>query len=345
MILVPPKILERYDGQAAFQKYQDSAYTRGDKSPVLLSDSELYALKGYLFIEKKLDMIKFEPGHPPLGSYLMGLSNKFLGNPLYANLLVGTTFTLLLFTLVNSFLSSIPSAFITLAFVSSPLILSQFKDTLLDIYQLTFALGAISLYRSQRHLPLMQLLVGLMLATKFFLGGIILPVALTLSTVSIGDFKLFKRYIFSLIFLPAGFVLGHLSFFTSGHNLIEFARYQRYILNWWAGSPQTPPFQVWDLILFDRWHTWWDKFEIVAVPEWSPLWGMLIIGGLLGIVLTKKISGKERPFFIACYLWLFLGSFQLSFTAAFPRHLIFILLPGLLTLLIVYKSVTPPSPS
>lgn len=338
MILVPPKNLEKYDGVAAFQKYQDSAYTRGDKSPTLLSDSEVYALKGYLFIDKKLDMLNFEPGHPPFGSYLIGLSNKFFGNPLYANLIVGAIFTLLLFYLVTFFTSSIPSAFITLAFISSPLIFSQFKDTLLDIYQLTLALGAISLFRSKKHLPLMQLLVGLMLATKFFLSGIILPMALTLAIVSTGDFKLFKKYIFSLLFLPLGFILGHITFFTSGHNLVEFAKYQRYILNWWAGSPQTPPFQVWDLVLFNRWHTWWDKFEIVSVPEWSPLWPVLILGGIVSILLIKKVKTADKSFYLANYLWLLLGAIQLSFTATFPRHLIFLLLPGLLTLIVSIRS-------
>ena len=339
MILVRPTVLEKYDGQAAFQKYQDSAYTRGDKSPTLLSDSEIYALKGYLFIEKKLDMLNFEPGHPPFGSYLMGLSNKFLGNPLYANLITGTIFTLLLFYLVTFFTSAIPSAFITLVFISSPIILYQFKETLLDIYQLTLALGAISLYRSKKHLFLTQFLVGLMLATKFFLSGVVLPVALTLATVSTGDFKLFKKYILSLVFLPLGFIVGHITFFTSGHSLIEFAKFQRYVLNWWAGSPQTPPFQVWDLILFNRWHTWWDKFEIISVPEWSPLWPILIIGGLLSVTLFKKISLKDRPFYIACYLWLFLGSLQLSFTASFPRHLLYLLLPSLLVLITSLSSL------
>jgi hypothetical protein len=96
-----------------------------------------------------------------------------------------------------------------------------------------------------------------MLATKFFLGGLPLVVALLGATVFTGDFKRFKQHIFALIFVGVGFALGHLTYFYYHPSLLDLFRYQRYLLSWWAGSPQVPPFQVWDLIFANRWHTWW----------------------------------------------------------------------------------------
>lgn len=329
-----PHLKTFYDGEKEFFAYQNSRYVQGDKSSDIISDSRLYALKGYLFIDKNLPLTNFEPGHPPLASYFMGISNALFGHPLWANIIAGSVFFLTFYWFLcqvsNQRLATL--AFFTL--IIQGLINQQFVETYLDIYQLLFALIGIASFqywwRSDRDIFLFicQISLGLMLSTKFFLSGIVLPISLTLGVLAGNSLKKFLKFVFSMFFIFVGFGIGHLSFFIHNGSIVDFIRFQRYVLNWWAGSPIVPPFQMWDLVFFNRWHTWWGS-GILSVPEWSPLWAIFLVGGLVSPIFIK-FNKSINPLFLSSWLWLVLGLIQLSFTAIFPRHLLFVFLPSLI---------------
>ncbi|MFZ2202774.1 MAG: glycosyltransferase family 39 protein, partial [Microgenomates group bacterium] len=289
---------QKYQGEAEFSYYQNSRYVRGDKSNYLPSDSQVYALKGYLFVVKKLDQVNFEPGHPPLASYFMGLSILIFGNPTISNILFGLA-TLIIFYLLALEITKHKTlaALLTLFLFSEPLFRGQLTESLLDIYQLFFVLVATLFYVKWLRLPnfkliaLSQTALGLALASKFFLSGLPVLFALFLPTVFTGNFRRFTHHVAALAFVPLGFMVGHLTYFFFHPSLLEFARYQRYVLNWWAGSPQIAPFAVWDLIFANRWHTWWDNQAIIAASEWRFTWPLTIGLGLISLpilIFRKK---------------------------------------------------------
>lgn len=322
---------ERYQGEAEFSYYQNSRYVRGDKSDYLPSDGQVYALKGYLFVQKKIDPVNFEPGHPPLSAYFMGASILLFGNPVVSNLIFGLA-TLAIFYLLalNITKHQTLAALLTLFLFSEPLFRSQLIEPLLDIYQLFFVLVAVFFYlkwlRSGgfKFIVISQTALGLALASKFFLSGLPLVFALFVTTLFSGNFNRFIHHVTALIFVGLGFMLGHFSYFLFHPSLVEFARYQRYVLNWWAGSPQIAPFAVWDLIFANRWHTWWDDQVIIPAGEWRFTWPLIIGLGLISLpilLIRKKFTSAA----LTLWLWQVFVLIQLSFTAVFPRHLLLIL--------------------
>ena len=138
---------QRYHGEAEFSYYQNSRYVRGDKSAYLPSDSQVYALKGYLFVVKKLDPVNFEPGHPPLSAYFMGASILLFANPVISNLLFGLASLAVFYLLaVEITKRKTLAALLTLLLFSEPLFRVQLVEPLLDIYQLFFVLVAVFFY-------------------------------------------------------------------------------------------------------------------------------------------------------------------------------------------------------
>lgn len=333
---------QRYQGESEFSYYQNSRYVRGDKSDYLPSDSQVYALKGYLFVERKLDPVNFEPGHPPLSAYFMGTSILLFGNPVISNLIFGLASLVVFYLLAISITKhKTVAAILTFFLFSEPLFKAQLTEPLLDIYQLFFALVAVFFYikwlRSPnfKFIAFSQTALGLALASKFFLSGLPLLFVLFLTTLLSGNFQRFIRHVFALAFVVLGFMFGHFSYFLFHPSLLEFARYQRYILNWWAGSPQIAPFAVWDLIFANRWHTWWDNQGIITAGEWRFTWPLVIGLGLISlpVVLFRK---KFNLPILAVWLWQVFILMQLSFAAVFPRHLLLILPASILLSVIMF---------
>ncbi|EKD79712.1 MAG: hypothetical protein ACD_40C00334G0001 [uncultured bacterium] len=340
--------LAKYDGDYWWNHYEQSQYTQGEHSSFILSDSEYNAVKGYRLVIKGDDPSTFPAGHPPLATYFIGLSIYLFGNPYILSLLAGLLVIFFFFKI--SWLVThqvLPSALITLLFASEPLLLSQFNDSLLDIYQLLFALIAIFLYfqwlkSSKTYMLLMsQFPLGLMLSTKFFLGSLPLVGALLLTTVFTGNFRRFTHHTLALILVAIGFAIGHLTYFFFHPSIVDFFRYQRYLLSWWAGSSQVPPFQVFDLIFNNSWHTWWGDKAIIQVPEWRLTWPVITALSIFAFPLS--IIKKNLPFLSLC-LWLIPTFILFSFSAVFPRHLLLVF-PALYLLSVSTITLLPHLPN
>lgn len=322
--------LQKYDYPSWQNRYDQSQYAQGDKSSYILSDSDLNTLRGYLYLNKGIDMEKFIPGHPPLASYLFGISIAVFNNQYVISLIFGVL-CLFVFYKVCFLLTrhELVSLIITLLLSLEPIYRNQLNDSMLDIFQLTFGLTALYYFlvwlKKGKISPLLisQIFIGFTISTKFFISGASLPIALAVSTVFLNNFGKFKQYILSLPFVGLGYLIGHLTYFFYHPSLISFIKYQRYIINWWFGSPQTPPLKVWDLIFFNRWHVWWGDTAVISTGEWRITWPVVISLSLLSIFLflTKKITSK---YYLPVFLWLFFSLLLYSFEAVYPRHLLFI---------------------
>lgn len=314
-----------FNPQEATNRYFNSAYIKGDKADYILSDAELYTIEGYFLVNGEKTLTELTPGHPPLGKYLTGLSIKLFNNQFIFSLFASLTVIFLVYSVSKQFLRNKTLALLVASLFSlESLFLSQLHVTLLDNYFLAFTLLSVYFYlrwnksSSTRHLLLSQFFLGLSMATKFFPAGIPLLVALYATTLFTGNFKKFTRHTWSLGFIVLGFVAGFFVYFIQNPSIIDFIRYQRFVVSWWAGSPSVPPLQVWDMIFFNRWHTWWGQ-GVIAAPNWNISWPILISLSLLSypVLRTKKL--------LPLYLWVVFSLLMFSFSATYPRHLLTIL--------------------
>lgn len=320
----------RFNPEIANNRYLDSRYVRGDKGDYILSDEELYEIEGYFLVGENRDLHQLTPGHPPLGKYLIGLSIKQFKNPYLLAPFFGLITLFLIYQVgLLLHLPRLLSLSLTILFSMEPLFLDQLATSLLDIYLLTFSLTSLYFYllwSKRKHFAfilLSQITLGLAMATKFFPASFPLAGALLFSTVLTGQFSLFINHILALPFIFFGFSFGHLSYFFYHPSLLQFFRYQRYVLSWWVGSPQVPALQVWDLIFNNRWHTWWDKKEVIPTPFWKPHWPPLFALALASpLVLHLK---KRLALSLPILLWVFFSLLLFSLEAVYPRHLLLIL--------------------
>jgi hypothetical protein len=291
-------------------KYFTSSYILGDKADHTLSDADLYVVEGNMLVNQGKDLEQLTPGHPPLGKYIIGLSQKLFTNP-FVFQFVSFALVLLMFFLISG------SPFLTLALSFEPLLVSQINETLLGTHLLLFQLTSIWLFlefinkekRSLAHAMFTWFFLGLAFATKFFPVTAPLVVAIILFTVLSGDFKKFTQLMFSLPGAGIAFLLGHISYFTHHPSLISFIKYIRYQINWWAGSPQVAPFSIFRIIFQNKWATWWGE-GVIKVKEWWLAWPILTF---------LSIFSYQNKFM---FFYLIISLVFLSFQAVFPRHLL-----------------------
>jgi len=295
------------------EKYFKSSYILGDKSDITLSDADLYVVEGNMLVNQAKDLENLTPGHPPLGKYIIGISQKLFNNP-YVFQFVGFLLVLFLFFLISK------SVFLTLLISFEPLLVSQINQTLIDIYLLVFQLASILFFLKfieQKKSGLTfaffsWFFLGLALATKFFPVSIPLTITIVLYTVFSADFKKFKELMVSLPVAGFAFLLGHVSYFFHHQSLILFIKYIRYQINWWAGSPQVAPFSIFKIIFQNKWPTWWGE-GIIKIKEWWVGWPILT---------SLAIFSYQNNFM---FLYLLISLLFLSFQAVFPRHLLSIM--------------------
>jgi hypothetical protein len=320
-------------GERLYQDYQNSAYFKGDRTTVILSDAQVNAVRGYQLVELGADLEQMLPGHPPFASWLFGLSGRYLGSPLFASLAAVLIAAVFFYLTLKHLLSPLAAQLGLLLFLLEPLLTEQMETTMLDIFLLALAWLGFYTYlrwsesRGVAWLLAGQFALGLALATKFWPAIFPLVLALYLATVASGRFDRFKVHTLALALVGLGFTVGHWQYFLFHPSLGAFISYQRYLISWWAGSPQVPAGQVWDLILANRWHTWWGDREVVATATWWLVWPasiVLAVAGLARLIKTKKL---EAPW-LALIFWSSSTLLMFSFSATYPRHLL-VILPGL----------------
>lgn len=310
-----PLYSQSFDPQDAKDAYFASTYIKGDQGAPTLSDSDLYLVEGHFLVGENYDLEKLTPGHPPLGKYLIGFSWKYLGNPYILQFI---SFALVL--LLLSLLAGTP--LLGLIFSFEPLFLEQLSLTLLDVHFLVFILSSLLFFtrfikeksvKKQNFLvTLSWLSLGLAMATKFFPVTLPLIGAYILLILLRGDFPRFLRLTLTFPLIGLGFVLGHFSYFFYHPSLLSFARFTRYQINWWAGSPQTAPLAIFKVVFLNRWPTWWGEGTIPAPGWW---WGWPVLTALSFLSFR---TWKTKPF----YLYLLISFLFLSVQAIFPRHLL-----------------------
>lgn len=279
-----------------------------------LPDEAAYSYVGGALIRGENPIFNI-PEAPPLGKYIIGLSVLFFNNQNILIVLVMGIIGLTMFYLVSrqvlgsSFLSLLPIAF----YITEPLYHNQYKFApLFDLAQLCFLMTIFYFFnkglraKTLRYFALASLFLGFFIATKFYSSGVTIVASFVIVLIAHKQWRKVFDLCKTLWISVAVLLLTYVRVFAFGTTPREFLGIQKWIFVYWQGA-LILPFAVWDLLLFNRWHTWWDGNKILSDAQWHIFWPIITIISAMTIVLYlfKKIPHKKELevilAFVVCY--------------------------------------------
>lgn len=358
-VLVQPGILifnnsQKFFSQSYDKRYEDlqSAYGNSQyakKNSDFIPDETFEAFAGGFFL-KGNNPILIVHDHPPLGRYIVSLSilafnNEhviilfLLGFAIFGLFLIGRK------VFGNALTALIPISF----FVNEPLFLNKIRTSPLPepiqlpfiIFAVYFFIKAITEKNDKKWFILTALMIGFVISTRFFPLGVVL-------TASFGAILVFKKELRKkimkfLIFLPISIIVLILSYtrtIIDSGSVFQIFSIQKYILAYHQ-SKFTEMFSFWDLLLFNRWHTWWGNRAVLSDPHWKFLWPVsTILTGIVGIfALLKKIEVTLPALVVLSWILFYSAMLSLGYTST--RYFLFLLpflyIMAVLAVISIYK--------
>lgn len=310
-----------YQKQYAYFKnsYDHSQYVQ-KKNPEIIPDEIFESFAAGTFI-RGLNPILIVHDQPPLGRYIIGFSILLFNNQ-------NTIVILLLFSaglgvflighivLKNALLALIPLGI----FINEPLFLNKLIFTpLLEPIQLPFIIFTLYFFlrsiTSKRYFwwyIATGIMLGFVISTRFFILGLVEYIAMFFYLLL--HFKVSKRTILFLFVVPLSLVIllaSYIKTFQSGYSFIQVLGIQKYILAYHK-SKFIEAFSFWDLLFFNRWHTWWGDKLIISDIHWMITWPIaygLTLLSCFTIVRKKSAFSYAETVLV---LWIFAYSLMLS---------------------------------
>lgn len=154
---------------------------------------------------------------------------------------------------------------------------------------------------------LVSLTLGCVISIRFFvLGGALLLSFLLFFAIK----RRYKEALYFCLTLPLALVVLAISYtrtIQESHSVIKPFSVQKYIYTY-QSSKFIKLGTVWDLLLFNRWHTWWGSRSISSDSNWIIIWPisavLTIVLGIAGILKKVRISDAELVvlLWVCCYL-------------------------------------------
>lgn len=315
-----------YGGQ--YEMYKDRYYTSQyvqKKNPGIITDENLESFAAGAFL-KGLNPILIVHDQPPLGRYIIAASILLFDNQrtIVIALLSFSIFGLFLIgreVFQSNILALIPLAI----FVNEPLFISKIKYIpLLEPIQLPFIIFALYFFikglKEKNYrvwFLLTSLMLGFVISIRFFALGAVLLFSM-LIILYIKE-KLGKKMLIFTLALPVSLIILLLSYsvtIKSGYSPLQILGIQKYIL-FYHQSKFTLPFSFFDLILFNRWHTWWGDRTILSDSQWIILWPISYLLTSLFFIfsLLKKIKMNVAEAVVFTWVILYIIFLSAGFTS------------------------------
>lgn len=308
--------------------YYSSQYVKKN-NPGIIPDETLESFAGGIFLKEGINPILIIHDQPPLGRYLISLSIFLFDSPstiAYLSMFLSVLgiFLIAKNAIGNSFFALIPVAL----FVNEPLFLNKFiYSPLLEPIQLPFIIFAIYFFskgiKSKNYVQwflLTSLMLGFVISIRFFVLGLGLLAAMIAFLILKKSFN--KRFIFFLLTAPLALIVLILSYtrtIQDGYSIINVFGIQKYILLY-QKSKFILPFSFWDLLLFNRWHTWWGSMSISFDPQWIIFWPVSAFLTLLSFIFVILKKSKLNDFEKIILLWIGVVCLMLSTGYASTRY-------------------------
>ncbi len=315
--------------------YDNSQYVR-KHHPIIISDQMLYAYAGGQYI-KGVSPILINVDAPPLGKYLIGLSELLFNNESIVIVIFGVLSILAMYMLGKQILSSTALALLTpLLYSFEPLFKNQFIAVpVFDIMQLTYVVFCLYFFNKALktkkywlYFFITNIFLGFFISTKFFVSG------LTLVAAMYGLLFLHKYWrpiIPYTVTFPISIVILLLTYIRvfsfKSYSFFSFLGIQKYVFLYHK-SQLILPFSVWSLIFLDRWYVWFGNQPVIPDPLWSPMWPIITTFSLATITLYIFRKIKHNLQIEVLMIWAVIYLVFLSSGQIFSRYL-FIVFPVL----------------
>ncbi|PIY94095.1 MAG: hypothetical protein COY68_03685 [Candidatus Levybacteria bacterium CG_4_10_14_0_8_um_filter_35_23] len=307
-----------------YEKMYYSSQFVQKKNPLIIPDEAFRSFAGGAFL-RGLNPILITHDHPPLGNYMIAASIYFFDNPrtlmipILAMIILGI-YLLSNSAIKNSCIALIPlGIFISESLFTNKLVYAPLVEPLqlpFIIFAFYFFIRAVKEKKYMRWLILTSISLGIVIGTRFFVTGGVMLFCMVLYLIYERR-GIDKKLIYFILTLPLALVILILSYtktMMDGYSVIQIFGIQKYILTYHK-SKFILPFSFWDLLLFNRWHTWWGDWRISSDPQWTILWPISVI--LTGVYtlfgLIRKITLNETEKIMI--LWL--GVYTLTLSTGF----------------------------
>lgn len=273
--------------------YSQSQYILGPLSKGGIGDDGLYTYAGYYYLFQGGDVSNVNFEHPPLGKYLIGLSELLFHNENVINILY---FAVLLFLtykismqLTEDRLLGVLSIFIL---SSDHLFLDNLIRSLLDLPFTLFFVGAVYFFikalSKHKFFLLSAFFWGLAFSTRFFPSLLILYM---LMFIFILIYRKKDMIFFSLtsLLIPVIYLLNHISYFIYHPSFFEFLRHKKWMLTWFSGTTVSPG----NIFRNIYTGTYLDSTGALTINEhWFPVIPVVVTLGI--IIIGKDIFLKKN---------------------------------------------------
>ncbi|MDP2638370.1 MAG: glycosyltransferase family 39 protein [Candidatus Levybacteria bacterium] len=307
--------------------YYNSQYVI-KKDPGIIPDQALESFAAGAFLEG-INPINIIHDQPPLGRYILSLSILIFDNVntimvFLLSLSVLGIFLLSRLVMKNTLLSLLPLGIS----INEPLWVNKFFNTpLLEPIQLTFIIFALYFFikgiivkKYIKWFILTSLMLGFVVSTRFFILGVILALTMILYFMISRQFD--KKFILFLLTLPIGFLVLLASYAKTlqlGSSIVNIFGIQKYIF-YYHKAQLSLPFSFWDLLMFNKWHTWWGDRAISSDVQWIIIWPIAMVLTLVQLLagILKKVMTSEAEKIIT--LWVVVYSLFLSMGETSTRY-------------------------
>ena len=342
-------------GYSKIHNYLESSYYSSQyvqkENPGIMPDQTLESFAGGAFL-KGMNPILIIHDQPPLGRYILSLSILLFDNP-------NTIMVLLLFLsglgvfliarliLQNALLAVLPFGI----FINEPLFLSKFYySPLLEPIQLPFIIFALYFFiqgiikkNYAKWFILTSLMLGFVISIRFFILGAFLVLAMF--TYFLIRKKIDRRFIVFVLYLPISILVLIVSYTRTiqlGSSVFNIFGIQKYIF-YYHKAQLYMPFSFWDLLLFNRWHTWWGTRAVTSDSQWIIVWPIsalfTLVFSILGIIKKIAVSEPEKVIVIWIVIYSLFLSLGETSTRYFPPLLPFIYIIATSFLKKIYEKI------
>lgn len=292
--------------------YYQSQYATKHNTAVITDDA-LEAFEAGAFL-KGINPILFVHDHPPLGKYFLSVSVALFDNVNTIMLFFYAATLLGLFLIGKRILQNTTFALIPLIFfMFEPSYANFFQFTpLLEpiqfpfiLFALYFFMKALSEKRSFYYFILFSLMLGCTVSIRFFALGAVLFAACFFTLILIKPKKkMFTEFLLSLVLVPIILILSYTRTIQLGSSIIHIFGIQKYMLLYHK-SQLISPFSFWDLLLFNRWHTWWGDNRILHDSQWVIIWPIAMFSSTLFVIMTLLRKLKINKEELLILFWIF----------------------------------------
>ncbi|MBL7036669.1 glycosyltransferase family 39 protein [Candidatus Microgenomates bacterium] len=262
-----------------------------------IADEVVYALAGWEYVHG-LNPILLNGEQPPLGKYIVGLSEVLFNNSRVGSLIFNVLLLVIFFLLADLVIDSkVISSVLTYLFSAEKVFIAQVRySPNLDNIQVFFLL--LTFYFFIKYLKTTKLYfsaltfisLGLVIATKFWITGFI--VFLVFFVVSLLERNLdnIKKFILFSPLLILPLAVSYLNSFGDGMTIREFFGTQKYIYSWHSAKLVFDPISLVDFLFLNRWHF---MGQVQKAVDWQFTWPILGTFSLISIISFFR-SLKEK---------------------------------------------------